>query len=161
MTREVNAQFDDPGTAATYLGETVGTHYSAALRAAEAYGRHLAAVRESLNGERFEGDGLGKFWGDLMKAEQVRLRSPEVLKKLSTLPSHYFLDFLETADAVYYRRYQDVPATQRKKLGQTQHAQCLRILRDPTAEGMQDHFAIRNRIATWMQMIKVMRGYRE
>lgn len=161
MAREVHAQFDNPGTAATYLGEAVGTHYSAALRAVEAYGRHLAAIRGSLLGDSFQGDALGNFWKDLMRSEQVRLKSAKVLSQLSTRPTHYFFDFLETADAVYCRRYEDVPGPQKKKLGQTQHAQCLRILRDHTGEGMPDHFALRNRVATWMQMSKVLGAYRD
>lgn len=161
MAREISAQFDDPGTAATYLGESIGTHYSAALRAAEAYGRHLAATRESLLTESFDGQGLRNFWLDLIRSEQVRLKSPNVLKNLSTTTSHYFQDFLDTADAVYGRQYMDVTPEQRKKIGQTEHAKCLRILRDHSAEGLEDHFAVQNRVSTWMQLIRVTRRYQE
>jgi hypothetical protein len=37
----------------------------------------------------------------------------------------------------------------------------LRLLRDHSAEGMRDHFTVQNRIATWMQMIRITGGYRE
>jgi hypothetical protein len=161
MVKDVKAQFDDPRTVAAYLGETVGVHYSAALRAVEAYGKHLASVRAFLLNETFEGEGLRNFWKDLLDSEQVRIKSPEVLRRLSTETSHYFFDFLETADEIYGKRYQDVPPAQKKKLGHSQHAQCIRIMRDHDAEGIKDRFALQNRIATWKQMIKVMGGYRE
>ena len=95
MIINIVAQFNDPSTAARYLGESVGTHYSAALRATEAYGNHLAAKRESLLSGIFEGQGLGDFWRDLLRSEQVRIGSPKVLQELSTTPSHYFFDFLD------------------------------------------------------------------
>lgn len=161
MATELFAQFDHPKTVASYLGETVGTHYSVALRAAEAYGKHLAAVRTSLLSERFEGDGLGNFWKEMMTSEQVRSSSPDVLDALRTTPSHYFSDFLDTADAVFRNRYEDVPQAQRKKVGQNQHVQCLRLLRDHKREGIEDHFAVQNRVAKWMQMIRALGAYQK
>jgi hypothetical protein len=91
----------------------------------------------------------------------VRIGSPKVLKDLSTYPSHYFSDFLDTADAVYRRKYLNCPPEQKKKLGHSEHEKCLRLLRDHSATGMQDHFTVQNRIATWMQMIRIMGGYHE
>lgn len=160
MGMEVVAQFDHASTVATFIGESVGTHYSAALRAAEAYGKYLSAVRESLLLENFRGDGLGHFWRDLMRAEQVQGASSTVLVTLSTKPSYYFSDFLDTADAVFGRKYQDVSEQQKKKIGQTEHAQCLRLLRDHNAAGMKDHFAVQNKVAGWMQMMRLMGTYR-
>lgn len=161
IRNEASAQFDDARTVARYLGEAVGTHYSAALRAAEAYGRHLASTRESLLNETFEGEGLKKFWNAVMESEHVRSISPTAHEQLATTPDHYFADFLETAETVFGQRYQDVPEAQRKKLGHTQHASCLKLLRDHVAAGIPDHFTVRNRVATWMQMIRVTGGYRD
>lgn len=161
MAKDIAAQFNDPSTVATSIGESVGTHYSAALRAAEAYGKYLAAEREALLLGTFEGKNLGAFWRELMRSEQLRIGSPKVLKKLSTTPSHYFFDFLDTADEVYQRRYKDVGEPLRKKAGQTEHAQCIRLLRNHIAEGMKDHFTVQNKIATWMQIIKILGGYQE
>ena len=161
MVRLVKAQFDDPKTVATYLGEAIGTHYSAALRAAEAYGRHLAAARESLLQESYDGQVLRDFWVDLMKSEEVRVKSPKVMKSLGSTPSLFFQDFLDTADEVFGEKYKDAPPQKRKKVGHSEHARCLRLLRDHKSEGLPDHFAVRNRVATWMQMIRVAQGYRE
>jgi len=161
MRTEVLAQFDDPRTVATYIGEAVGTHYSAALRAVEAYGKHLASNREKLHREPFDGEGLGEFWSQVMKSEQVLSSSATARKELALTPAHYFSDFLDTADAVFEKKYKDVPVSQKKKLGHSQHAMCLRILRDHTAEGIKDHFAVRNRVTTWIQMIKATGGYQE
>lgn len=161
MTNLALAQFNDPSTAARYLGESVGTHYSAALRATEAYGRHLAAKRESLLSDSFEGESLGEFWSDLLRSEKIQLGSPKVLKELSTTPSHYFLDFLNTAEAVYEKRYRDLPSSKRKQLSKTEHAQCLAFLRDHGAGGARDHFAVRNKIATWMRLLRMMGRYQE
>ena len=161
MTRNLIAQCNDPSTAARYLGESVGTHYSSALRATEAYGKYLAAKRESLLSEIFEGEGLGDFWRDLLRSEQIRIGSPKVLKGLSTTPSHYLFDFLDTADDVYRRSYGDVPSSLRKKLGQTEHAQCLRFLRNHAGGGVGDQFTVRNKIATWMKLLRIMGGYQE
>jgi len=161
MRAEVLAQFDDPRSVATYIGEAVGTHYSAALRAAEAYGKHLASTRESLLRETFDGRGLGEFWREVMRSEQVLSSSVAARKELALTPTHYFSDFLDTADAVFEKKYRDVPGSQRKKLGHSQHALCLRILRDHTAEGLKDHFAVRNRVTTWIQMIKATGGYQD
>ena len=161
MAKDIAAQFHDPSTVATSLGESVGTHYSAALRAAEAYGKHLAAEREALLVGTFEGKNLEDFWRDLLTSEQLRVGSSQVLKGLSTEPSHYFADFLDTADDVYRRRYGDVQGPRKKKSTQTEHARCLRLLRDHTAEGMKDHFTVQNKIATWMRMIRLLGGYQE
>ena len=161
MANQVSAHFINPSTVATHLGETVGTHYCAALRAAEAYGTHLAGVRESLLLETFEEGGLGNFWRDLLRSEQVHIGSPNVLKSLSTTPSHYFRDFLDTADAVYRRRYKDVPSHQRTSLGKLEHAQCLRFLRDHKSGGQVDHFTVQNKVATWMQLLRIMGRYQE
>lgn len=161
MGKNVTPRFSDPKTIATYLGDTIGTHYSAALRAAEAYGKHLAASRDQLLQETFEGEGLRAFWQAMMKSEQLRTWSPGDLKRLGAAPNHYFSDFLDTADSVFERKYRDVPETQRKKLGHTEHAQCLRVLRDHKAEGLENHFAVQNKVGQWMQMIRVMGRYQE
>ena len=161
MGKNATPKFSDPKTIATYLGETIGTHYSAALRAAEAYGKHLAASRDQLLQETFEGDGLRAFWVAMMKSEQLRSWSPGDLKRLGTAPTHYFYDFLDTADSVFERNYRDVAEAQRKKLGHTEHAQCLRVLRDHKAEGLENHFAVQNKVGQWMQMIRVMGRYQE
>jgi len=161
MTKNITAQCNDPSTAARYLGESVGTHYSAALRATEAYGRHLAAKRESLLSGEFEGEGLGDFWRDLLRSEQVPIGSPKVIQGLSATPSHYFSDFLDTADDVYRKSYGNVPPSQRKKLGQTEHEKCLRFLRNHTRGGVPDHFTVQNKIATWMKLLRMMGGYQE
>jgi len=161
MATEVIARFEDARTVASYVGEAVGTHYSAALRAAEAYGKHLAAARDSLHKEPYEGDGLGKFWLAVMRSEQVQSTSPTVLRELRSSPVHYFSDFLDTADAVFQRRYQEASKSQRKKVGQTQHAQCLRLLRDHRAEGIENHFIVQNKVATWMQMVRALGAYQE
>jgi hypothetical protein len=159
MVRYLVPQFHDPASAAKYLGESVGTHYSVALRATEAFGRHLAAKPESLLSETFEGEGLGAFWRDLLKAEEVRIGSHEVLRALSTHPSHYSVDFLDTADAVFLRRYEDLPLSQRSKAGKAEHALCLRVLRNQNGTGAQDHFAVQNKVAAWMRLLKMMGGY--
>jgi hypothetical protein len=159
MTNYVASLFVDPSSTAKYLGETVGTHYSAALRATEAYAKHLAARRESLLRETYSGDGLGNFWKDLMRSEQVRIGTPEVFKSLSTNPSHYFSDFLDTADEVFQGRYEGSRPSQKKKSGKAEHAQCLRLLRDHNAGGLQDYFAVQNKVAVWMQLLRVMGGY--
>jgi hypothetical protein len=161
MSNQVVARFVDPATVAAYLGENVGTHYSAALRAAEAYGRHLAAIRGNLLSDTFEGERLGNFWRELLRSEQIRIGSPNVIRGLSSTPSHYFSDFLDTADAVYSRNYENVPPPQRKKLGHTEHAKCLRLLRDHQALGMRDRFAVQNKITTWMQLLRIVGGYQE
>lgn len=160
MVTEVVAEFDSPDTVATYIGETVGTHYSAALRVAEAYGKHLAPVRDSLPEGSFKGEGLGRFWKAVTESEQIEV-SPKVLKALADDPSHYFSDFLDTADAVFVKRYKDVPRPQRKKVGHTQHAECLRLLRDHKSAGIQDHFAVQNKVAGWMKMIRMSGKYQE
>ena len=161
METEVSAQFDAPETVAIYIGEAIGVHYSAALRAAEAYGRYLAPSRKSLQGKRFLGDGLGRFWAEMMKSEQVQASSPAVLKALNTDPSYYHRHLLDTADSVFKRRYEEVPPAKKKKIGQTQHKQCLRIMRNQDAEGIGDHFTVRNKVATWIQLIRAVGGYRE
>jgi hypothetical protein len=161
MRAEAAPHFDDPRTVARYIGETVGTHYSAALRAADAYGKHLASARESLLRETFEGEGLGRFWSEVMRSEHVRGSSPAVHSQLATATNHYFADFLDAADAAFGLHYKDCPDHRKKKLGHTQHAQCLRLLRDHVAEGNRDHFAVRNRVATWIQTIRVMGGYQD
>jgi len=160
-TKAIDAHFDDPKTTATYFGEAVGTHYSVALRAAEAYGQHLAAARGSLLQEVFEGDGLTKFWQTLLNTEQVRNLAPGVLQALGTRPDHYFRDFLDTAEEVYERRYEDVSPSQRKRAGRSEHAKCLRLLRDHEAEGLKHRFAVQNRVATWMQVSRITRAYRQ
>jgi hypothetical protein len=161
MGTDATPRFDDPGTIATYIGENVGTHYSSALRVVEAYGQHLAAVREQLLQERFEGDGLEEFWKAAIRSEQVQSRSRGAEKRLGTTPSFYFNDFLDTADSVFEKKYRDVPGEQRKKLGHTQHAQCLRVLRDHQAEGLENHFAVQNKVQEWKLMLRALGGYRE
>lgn len=161
MATEVTAQFDDPRTTATYLGEAVGTHYSAALRAALAYGKHLAGVSESLLEDTFEGEGLRKFWLDLIASEEVGGISPSVLATLSSTSAHYFRDFLGTAEAVYERKYREASPARKKKLGQTEHARCLRLLRDHKAEGLRGRFAVQNTVSKWMQLSRITRAYRE
>jgi hypothetical protein len=161
MRKEAAAHFDDARTVARYLGETVGTHYSAALRAAEAYAKHLASKRKFLLDDTFEGDSLERFWKAVMESEQIRGIPLAARRELATTPTHYFSDFLDTADATFVERYRDVPNSRKKKLGHTQHAQCLRLLRDHVAEGIQDHFTVQNTVATWMQMIRVTGGYRD
>jgi hypothetical protein len=158
METEVTPIFTEPETLATFLGENIGTHYSAALRAADAYGRHLAGQQESLRAATFSGEGLARFWTDLIRVEDVRIGSTAVLKKLSTHPRYYFTHFLDTADAVYGRSYEDAPPQLQKKLGQTQHAQCLRLLRDPEGEGMRDRFMVQNWASTWSQMLRISGG---
>lgn len=158
MATEVTALFNDPESLAAYLGENIGTHFAAALRAADAYARHLAGNQHSLRAESFPGAGLGAFWRDLVRAEEIRIGSPEVLKQLATKPRYYFAHFLDTADAVYGRSYEDVPQPQRKKLGHTQHAQCLSLLRDPDKTGMPDRFAVHNQVTLWSQMFKITTG---
>jgi len=161
MTNLALAQFNDPSTTARYLGESVGTHYSAALRATEAYGKHLAAKRTSLQSETFEGESLGDFWRELLRSEKVRVGSMEVLRELSTTPSHYFLDFLNTAEAVYEKRYRGSPSSERKQGCKTEHAQCLAFLRDHSAGGARDHFTVQNKISTWMRLLRLMGRYQE
>jgi hypothetical protein len=161
METNVIPQFHDPSTAAQYLGESVGTHYSAALRAAKAYGTHLAAKRERLLDGTYEGENLGAFWRELIKAEQVRLGSPRVLKGLATTPDHYFSDFLDTAEAVYLKRYKGSSSHQKKGQTKSEHAQCLRFLRDHSGSGKVDHFTLQNKISTWMQLLRMMGRYQE
>jgi hypothetical protein len=161
MTRDITPQFNDPSTAAIYLGENVGTHYSAALRAAEAYGRYLAAQRQSLLSESYEGESLRDFWRELLRSEQVQIGSPKVLMGLGTKPSYYFSDFLDAADTAFRRRYQSSSPQRRTKQSKTEHAKCLRLLRNHGAEEMPDHFSVRNKIATWMQMLRITGGYQE
>jgi len=161
MATEVMAQFDDARTVASYLGEAVGTHYSAALRAAQAYGKYLAAKRDTLGAEPYRGDALAKFWVELMTSEQVQSSSPEVLVSLKSNPSHYFSDFLDTAETVFQEKYEEVGKDQRKKVGQNQHAQCLRILRDHKAEGIRDHFTVQNKVNFWMQMSRALGAYQQ
>jgi hypothetical protein len=95
-----------------------------------------------------------------MKSEQIQV-PPKVFKALAAEPSHYFSDFLDTADAVFVRRYKDVPRQQRKKVGHTQHAECLRLLRDHKSAGIQDHFAVQNKVASWMKMVRMSGRYQE
>jgi hypothetical protein len=161
MATEVTAQFDDPGTTATYLGEAVGTHYSAALRAARAYGRHLAGAREFLLQDTFQGEGLKNFWLELIDSEEVGGIPASVLETLSSTSGHYFRDFLDTAEAVYERKYREASPARKKKLGQTEHARCLRLLRDHKAEGLRGRFAVQNTVSKWMQLSRITRAYRE
>jgi hypothetical protein len=157
MKTYVTARFNDPSSTAKYLGECVGTHYSVALRAAEAYGKYLAERRESLLSETFEGEGLANFWRDLLRSEEIRLASPKVLRALSRNPTHYISDFLNTAEAVFHTRYKDGPSPQ---LGKVQHEKCLHLLRDHHAGGIRDHFDVQNKITTWMQLLRVLGEYR-
>jgi len=161
MENDVIPRFTDPSTAAKYLGETIGTHYSAALRAASAYGTHLAAKRERLLGSTFEGESLGDFWRELIQAEQVRLGSPKVMQSLSTTTSHYFSDFLDAAEEVYERKYEDSSESRKRKSRKSEHAQCLRFLRDHSIGGKADQFTVRNKTETWMQLLKVTGQYQE
>ena len=161
MGTEVSARFDSPGAVAAYLGDTVGTHYSAALRAAEAYGKHLAPQRKLLQEEKFRGDSLEKFWKEMMRSEQVKVSSSRIVKELGSDPSFYFAHFLDTAESVFIKRYQEVSPAQKKKIGQTQHRLCLQVMRDQEAAGMEDHFTVRNRVAAWIQLVKALGQYRE
>lgn len=158
MASGVSALFNDPETLANYLGESVGTHFSAALRAADAYGRHLAGNPPSPTGDRYDGEGLREFWKELIGLEQVTIGSPVVMRTLGTEPQYFFGKFLRTADAAYRKCYGDGSETQRKKLGHTQHAQCLRMLRDPTAAGMADRFAVQNQVTLWSQVFRITTG---
>jgi len=152
---------DDPSTAARYLGESVGTHYSAALRAARAFSTHLAGKRESLLKEEYEGNGLRDFWRELLRSEKVRVGSPMVLRELSTSPSHYFRDFLDTAEAVYHMRYQDPAANGGKSVLKSEHAQCLSFLRNPDPSEQLSQFTIQNKVTTWMQLLRILGKYQE
>ena len=161
MATDLIARFSDPVTTARYLGESIGTHYSVALRAAKAYGVHLAARRDSLVSGSYEGEELGDFWRDLLRSENVRMGSTEVMKGLSTTPAHYFSDFLDTADAVFKNKYSDVPLNRRKTSTKTEHAKCLRYLRDHRQEGRADHFSVQNNVATWTQLSRMLGQYQE
>jgi hypothetical protein len=161
MTTNITAEFNDPSVIARYLGESTGTHYSVALRAAEAYGRHLATDRDALRRERFDGESLGEFWRALLQSEQVRIGSLRALKQLSTRPEHYFSDFLETADAEYRKRYEDIEASRKGRQWKTEHAQCLRFLREHSSGKTSDHLAVRNKIQTWMQLLRITGRYRD
>jgi hypothetical protein len=161
MTKYLTPLFIDPASTARYLGETVGTHYSVALRATAAYATHLAAKRESLHTETFEGESLGNFWRDLLEMEQVEVGSPRVLKGLGRNPSHYFQDFLGTADAVFRSRYENVPVSQKGKSRKIEHSQCLRFLRNHNDGGIHDHFSVQNKVAAWIQLLKMIGKYQE
>jgi hypothetical protein len=161
MATDIIAQFNEPETVARHLGETVGTHYSAALRAADAYGKHLARERNALCSGSIDGGGLGNFWRELVRTEGVRLGSIAVLKGLSTDPSFFFSEFLDTADAVYRRRYKDVPEEQRKRATNSEHAQCLRFLRTHPTEGRPDRFTVQNKVTTWLQLLRMAGKYQE
>jgi len=161
MATDIIARFSDPGTTARYLGESIGTHYSVALRAAKAYGVHLAPRRDSLLSGSYDGEELGEFWRDLLKSEGVRMGSTRVMKGLSTTPGHYFSDFLDTADAVFEKKYSNVPLSQRKNSGKTEHAKCLRFLRDHRQEERVDHFSVQNKVATWTQLLRMLGRYQE
>jgi hypothetical protein len=160
METTVVARLNDPSSAARYLGEAVGTHYSAALRAAKAYGTHLAGSRESLLKDEFEGSSLGDFWRDLIRSEQVRLGSPKVLRGLSKTPS-FFHDFLDAAEAEYRKRYKSGPSTRKKGTLKSEHAQCLAFLRESDANGPMAQFAIQNKVNTWMQLLRILGKYQE
>jgi hypothetical protein len=161
MATDIIPQFDDPVTVARHLGETVGTHYSAALRAADAYGRHLAPKRESLSSGDIDRDSLGNFWRELVKTERIRIGSIKVLKELSTTPMHFFSEFLDTADEVYRKRYQDVSPAMRKSAMNTQHAQCLHFLRTHSAQGVPDRFTVQNKVTMWLQLLRMTGKYQE
>jgi hypothetical protein len=158
---DTTARLNDPSTAARFFGEAVGTHYSAALRAAKAYSTHLADKRESLWEEEWEGTGLGDFWRDLIRSEQVRLGSPKVLRRLSTKPTFFVHEFLDTAEAEYRKRYEAGPATDKKGSLKSEHAQCLAFLRSSDANGPLEQFNIQNKVATWMQLLRILGKYRE
>jgi hypothetical protein len=161
MATDILAQFNDPESVARHLGETVGTHYSSALRAADAYGRHLAGKREALCSGSIDGDSLGDFWKELVKKERMRVGSLAVLNELSEAPILFFSDFLDTADAVYRKRYRDVTPAQRKRATNTQHAQCLRFLRTHPTEGTPDRFTVQNKVTKWMQLLRMTGKYQE
>lgn len=160
MAEAAAAQFRDPRTVAAYLGQMVGTHYCAALRATEAYARHLAPVRESLLSERFKGDGLGAFWREVMESEELEGDSFEALASLARDPRFFFRHFLDGADGAYRSRYEEVPPPLRKKVGHTQHAQCIRILRDHDGGIFGSHFAVQNQVVKWIQMTRALGQYR-
>ena len=83
-----------------------------------------------------------------------------MLQGLGTSPSHYFLDFLDTADQVFRKKYRDIPSSQRTQMMKAEHEQCLRFLRDHTAAGT-DHFTVQNKITTWMQLLRMAGRYQE
>ncbi|NNM05614.1 MAG: hypothetical protein HKO65_11055 [Gemmatimonadetes bacterium] len=161
MESTVIARFNDPSAAAKYLGETVGTHYSAALRAAKAYGNHLAGKRESLLSEEWEGTELGDFWRDLIRSEQVLLGSPKVLRGLSSTPAFFFQDFLPTAEAEYRRRYKRDTGTRKKGSLKSEHAQCLAFLRESDPGGPMARFTMEDKVTTWMQLLRIFGKYQE
>ena len=161
MVTEVGTQFDDPRTVALYIGDAVGTHYSAALRAANTYAKFLARKRDSGDPDALAEESLGSFWLEMMKFEEVRQSTTNVIHGLRTNPSHYFSDFLDTAEDVFEKRYRNVPEAQRKKLGHTQHQLCIQLLRDHKAAGLESHFEVENQVAKWMQMLRLMGGYRD
>ena len=161
MGTESGAPFDDSGSVARHIGEAVGTHYSAALRAADTYAKCLARGRDSGDPNALAEESLGNFWLEMMRLEKVRQSTPDVIKGLRTEPSHYFTDFLDTAEEVFEECYKDVSEEKRKKLGHVQHQKCIELLRDHRAAGLKSHFEVKNQVASWMQMLRLMGGFRD
>ena len=161
MGTQTGAQFSDPQAVAKYIGEAVGTHYSAALRALDSYARHMAQERDHCDPEELPEESLGSFWQEMMRHEDVRQTTTAVIGGLKANPSHFFSDFLDMADTTFVKRYKDVPEAQRKKLGHTEHQKCLQLLRDHKAAGLPTHFEVENQVAKWMQMLRFMGGYRK
>jgi len=161
MATDIIPQSNEPETVARHRGETVGTHYSAALRAADAYGRHLAGKRAALSSGDIDGESLGDFWKEMVRTENVRVGSFSVLTELSAAPILFFSDFLDTADAVYRKKYEDAGAGPRKKATNTQHAQCLQLLRSHSAEGTPDRFTVQNKITKWLALLRMTGKYQE
>ena len=161
MATDLIAQFNEPSTAAKFLGDNIGTHYSAALRAAKAYGCHLAPRREFLQSESYEGESLGNFWRELIRSEGVRLGSLEVVKGLSSTPEHFFSDFLDTADSVFRKKYPHGSFTPGNTSGKTEHEKCLKFLRNHAAGEKVDHLKAQNNVATWTQLLRIMGRYQD
>lgn len=158
MGATAGTQFDDPRTVARHIGEAVGTHYAVALRAVDTYAKYLAKARDSGDPDALPEESLGNFWLEMMRLEEVRQSTPDVMYGLRTNPSHYFSDFLDTAEKVFEKCYKDVPEAQRKKLGHTQHQQCLQLLRDHRAIGLKNRFEVENQVQKWMQMFRLLGG---
>jgi hypothetical protein len=161
METTATAYLKDPSTAASYLGESVGTHYSSALRAAKAYGTYLAGKRESPLKGGSDQDCLLSFWRELLKSEGLRIESPTVLKELSSTPSHFYDDFLGTAETVYRRRYPSSIPKRRGNAIKSEHAQCLKFLRDNESNGQLSQFDIQNKVRTWTQLLRIRGKYQE
>lgn len=161
MPTDVIAQFNDPSSAARFLGESVGTHYSAALRAAEAFGRHLAPARKALHERAIPGENLVGFWQEVLHNEGIRIGSHGLVKGLGATPDHFLNDFLDSADEAFRKRYSDAVSLTGRAPGKAEHENCLRFLRDDGSTGNQKNLVMRNKVATWLQLLRLTGGYQE